>query len=75
VSDLPEFGIDELRRTVRLLSNCSETFNTRFTAEQLLKIGDAYRRCGWDITPDEWTEAQLKAALAGKTPVFGEGCP
>lgn len=69
-NDLPEFGIDELRRTVRLLSNCNETFNQRFTAAELLKLGDAYRRCGWDITPDAWSDDQVQGALNGNVPAF-----
>lgn len=68
----PECGIDQLRRTVKLLDACNETFNQEWTAEQLLKIGVAMRACGWDIYPDQWTQQQVDAVLEhGTVPTFG----
>lgn len=63
-------GIDELRRAVTLLGNCTETFNQQFSAEQLIAIYRGYSACGWDITPDRWTAEQVDAALRGIIPEF-----
>lgn len=38
------------------------------TAEQWLKIYDAYKASGWDFTPDAWTQRQRHAALQGVVP-------
>jgi hypothetical protein len=61
----PLNGIEELRIAVRLFNNCRESFNERYTAEQLLLLYRAYARSDWDITPDEWADDELDAALAG----------
>lgn len=66
-------GIEKLRRAVTLFSNCTETFNERWTADELLKIYAAYHASGWDITPDQWSDDQLMAALrAVVLPISGE---
>ncbi len=61
-------GIDELRAAVRLFNNCREDFNQEWTAEGLLMLYRAYKRCGWDIAPDEWTDWQLWQVQNGKDP-------
>lgn len=67
------YGIDKLRSAVTLFSNCNESFNQCFTATELLALYQAYDGCGYDITPDMWSEAQVKAALnGGPFPAFTE---
>lgn len=66
------FGIDELRRAVRLFSNCNETFNQQYSAAELLLLADACVRSGWDFTPDEWDERQISEALLGTAPDWAE---
>ena len=61
--NLPRSGAEELRRTVALLNNCREDFNDRFSVAQLLKLGRAYRLCGWDIPPDRWTQRQIRDVI------------
>jgi hypothetical protein len=56
-------GIDQLRLAVRLFDNCNETFNQRFTGEELLTLWRMYRECGWDIPPDRWSNRQVREAL------------
>lgn len=69
-------GIEELRSAVNLFNNCREGFNlserNAFTAEHLIMLYRAYQISGWDITPDEWTDTQVKQALEGKAPRFEE---
>ncbi len=64
----PDLGIDELRKAVRVLGGMNETFNQRFSAEELLKLCRACWASEWDITPDRWTEDQVQAALKGEVP-------
>jgi hypothetical protein len=56
-------GIDQLRRAVRLLDYCIESFNQEYSAEDLLKIVDAHSQSTHDIMPDQWTEKQLRDAV------------
>lgn len=68
---MSDFGIERLRRMVNLFNNCNESFNTRFTIEELVKLGDAYQRSEWDIPPDEWTERQIRDAIdKGRAPTW-----
>lgn len=60
-------GIDLLRISVNLFNNCNETFNQKFTMEELCKITKAHLNSKWDIYPDEWSEEQIKAALENGT--------
>jgi hypothetical protein len=64
-------GIEEMRRAVALFGNCNESFNQRFTAEELVTPYRAYKASEWDITPDKWTETQVWEALnQGFVPVW-----
>lgn len=70
-------GIEELRAAVAFFDTCRESFNMAtgdkdrdWTAEQLLKLWRAMRASGWDISPDQWTDKQLKQALRGIAPDF-----
>lgn len=65
-------GAEELRLIVRNMDNCNESFNDRFTAEELIKIGRAWLASEWDISPDEWHEEQVQDALKGIPPKFCE---
>ena len=65
-------AIERMRDTVKLLNNCGEDFAQRFTEKQLVTLWLAYRACGWDITPDSWSEQQVNEALKGHAPDFDE---
>lgn len=56
-------GIELIRYATHMLSSCNETFNMRYTAEQLLRIADAVQKCGWDFYPDQWTEQQVQDCI------------
>ncbi len=61
-------GIELLRYSVRLLDSCLETFNQKYSAEELLKIAEMMQKSEWDIYPDAWTARQVKEALKGVVP-------
>lgn len=65
-------GIELLRQIVGNLNFCRESFLDRFDPEQTVKIGRAHLLAEYDIFPDEWTEAQVQEALAGKVPRWNE---
>lgn len=67
-----EFGIDELRAARNIFSYCNETFNQRFTTEELLAIAKAHRAAAWDFLPDTWTDQQIAEALRGIVPEWDE---
>lgn len=62
------FGIDALREAVGAFNHCSETFNQKYSAEELLKIHAVWKLIEWDFPPDEWTSYQLSNALKGVVP-------
>jgi hypothetical protein len=66
------FGIEELRAAVNLFNNCNETFNQQFTADELIKLYQAYVKSGWDFLPDDWHETQVMQALQGIVPRWEE---
>lgn len=72
ITTTEETGADELRRIVNVLNNTRESFNERFSARELVRLGKAYLACGWDFTPDKWTEKQVREALAGKVPAWDD---
>lgn len=63
-----ECGIELLRKVVNFFNHCNETFNYRWTPEELVKLAQACWKSEWDIFPDEWTERQLYEALNGRAP-------
>jgi hypothetical protein len=73
MSDRKLTGAEELRRIVRVMGDVRESFNDRFSAEQLLVIYRAHQACGWDYYPDQWTEGQVQAALRGVLPKWDDG--
>lgn len=67
------YGIDMLRTAVTLFSYCNESFNTLFSAEELLRLTYHYIECGWDITPEKWTSRQVAECLRDNiTPKWDE---
>jgi hypothetical protein len=69
-------GPEELRLCVKNMNATNESFNTQFTAEQLLQIHRMLLASGWDILPDEWTDRQVEEALNGKPPKWDKNeCP
>lgn len=66
---IADLTVDELRRAVNVANNTRDP--ERWTGLQWLKLYAAYQACGWDITPDEWTEEQATAAIQhGTVPTF-----
>jgi hypothetical protein len=63
-------GADEMRLIVRNMNRTRESFNARYTSEQLIQIFRMHLACGWDIDPDEWTPRQVREALAGTVPTW-----
>ena len=61
-------GAETLRLIVRNIGDCRESFNDRFTLDELIKIHLMFLECGWDIYPDQWEERQIKEALERKIP-------
>jgi hypothetical protein len=57
------FGIDVLRRAVRILNDNNEEFNQQYTPDQLLRIVEALMRSTHDIMPDQWTDKQVRHAI------------
>lgn len=66
----PLLGIEEMRKAVRLFNCLNETFNQKYSSEELLKIARACWASEYDILPDEWTSRQVKQALEGKVPAW-----
>lgn len=56
-------GIEKLRRAVKLFDACNESFNYKFTPEELLRLAEASLKCKWDFFPDQWTERQIRECL------------
>ena len=56
-------GIDTLRLILRNLNDCPEDFLTRFTLQELVKIGLAHLDSDVDEYPDQWPERKLRQAL------------
>lgn len=70
--DLDLSGIDFLRNMVQAISYCNEDFLCRYTVEQLLAIWEACLASEFDMYPDQWTPAQVRAALRGWVPAWDE---
>ena len=65
-------GIDALRGAVLAFNNVREDFLQQFSAQELLTLYAAWMACEWDIWPDQWSDAQVKAALRGEVPRFDD---
>lgn len=66
-----EFGIDKLRKVVNLLNQCNETFNQKFTVEELIKLADICFNSNYDFLPDQYTGRQLYEAIKyNRTPTW-----
>lgn len=70
---LERTGAEELRAVVSIIDGLRESFNDRFTAEQLLKLVRMHWASEWDIPPDEWTPRQIRESLRGKPPRWDDG--
>ena len=58
-------GIELLRYAVKLLDDCREDFNTRYSAAELLRMAEAMPRLEWDMWPDQWDQRQIREFLEG----------
>jgi len=66
-------GIEKLRKCLNLFNNCNESFNEKFTIDELIKLYNAYMNAEWDFRPDEWTEEQIQSCLKyNRTPEWDE---
>lgn len=65
-------AIEHLRLIVQNFNSCNETFNSRFTAVQLLALHKAWMLSPWDKNPDIWTTRQIREALRGTPPDWDE---
>lgn len=72
VTPFEHTGAECLRRIVRNMDACRESFNDRFTMAELIAIHEAFLSSGWDIYPDQWEERQVQEALQGKPPRWNE---
>ncbi len=68
----PRTGAEELRLLVSNLDYTSESFNDRWTLEQLVQLHRMLQASEWDILPDVWTERQVDEALAGIPPSWDD---
>lgn len=66
------FGIDELRKAVKMLDACNETFNQQFSAVELLRLAKAQQASAWCFFPDEWSDRQVSEALEGIIPAWND---
>lgn len=66
------FPIDELRMLVRNANDCNETFNQRYSIEELVQIHRMWQASDWDNYPDTWTKQQVQEALQGKVPKWND---
>jgi len=62
----------ELRLLVRNFGDCNESFLDGFTVPELVRLHRAMIASGWDILPDRWTARQVKEALRGIVPTWGD---
>jgi hypothetical protein len=61
---------EKLERAFNLARNTRTDTVDEFTPEEWIKIHRAYARGEWDLTPDEWTDRQLREAIEGHSPRF-----
>lgn len=61
-------AIDHIRLMEQNFGDCSESFNQRFSLEQLFAIHKAWMLSEWDVYPERWTVRQIREALKGKPP-------
>jgi len=78
------FAIDELRHMVRNFGNVNENFLAHHSTAELLQIHRAWLASGWDISPEAWTDRQVREAKRGivprwdqvtERPVYGRAKP
>lgn len=68
----PRTGVELLRLTVRLCDNGNESFNMRFSADELIRLASAWESCEFDIPPHRWEARQVAEALRGTVPKFND---
>jgi len=67
-----ETPIEFMRRAVRALGNCNESFLEQYSVDELRAIVRAWDACGWDFPPDRWSKNQVRKAIRGRVPKFRE---
>lgn len=61
-------AIDHLRLIVQNFDSLNETFNQRFSFDQIIAIHKAWMLSEWDKNADTWTARQVREALRGIPP-------
>ena len=61
-------GMEKMRRIVKALNNCNESFLDQFPFNDLMKIYSAWLASEGTFLPDQWTERQVRDALRGIAP-------
>jgi hypothetical protein len=69
IKELKELtAAEELRILVSNLNVNSETFNDKYSIEELIQINRMLMLADWEIYPDQWSQKQIKEALQGIPP-------
>ena len=66
------YGIEKLRSVMTMFNRCSESFNQRFTIEELCQLHSMALESEWDFYPDQWSTRQIKEALEGMVPQWDD---
>ena len=61
-------GAELLRLIVSNINATRESFNDKYSIDELIQIHRMFLLSDWDIYPDEWTKRQVKEALEGIPP-------
>ena len=59
-------AIEMLRQLVKYFDGQNETFNQRWTVEELVKLDTAADACAWTYDLDQWPEEAIQEALKDK---------
>ena len=65
-------AIEHLRLIVQNFDSLNETFNQRFSFDQIIAIHKAWMLSEWDINADRWAARQIREAIRGIPPRWDE---
>ena len=68
----PMTAAQELRLLVQNMNRCNESFLDQFTVDELIQLFRMQRESGWDFSPDQWMERQVREGLEGIAPQWNE---
>lgn len=58
-----KYTSDYLQTAINVMRNTKSDLVDQYTPLEWLALYDAYHACGWDFTPDQWTDEQRNAAI------------